>query len=155
MWGPKQEMVQKPQVLHFYCWIISMWVSEGIRKKKKWEAKWWMIKGKCIISLTLNVCAFNWAAAWCGKMVFMLRNVKITILYKPVSHLSLLYTLYSSSLLTLSVARVYGALSTSSRVQWSVQYILWLHWIPCWHRTWRSFAWKCQPHGKCWKIVYL
>ena len=84
MWGPKQEKERKPQVLHFYCWIFSMWVSEGIRKKKKWEAKWCMIKGKCRIPSTLNLCAFNWATAWCGKMVFILRNVKATILYKPV-----------------------------------------------------------------------
>ena len=28
MWGPKQEKVQKPWVLHLYCWISSMWVSE-------------------------------------------------------------------------------------------------------------------------------
>ena len=28
MWGPKQEKVQKPQVLRLYCWISSMWVSE-------------------------------------------------------------------------------------------------------------------------------
>ena len=35
MWGPKQDKVRKPQVLHFYCWIFSTWVSEGIWKKKQ------------------------------------------------------------------------------------------------------------------------
>ena len=31
LWGPKQETVRKPWVLHLYCWIFSMRVSEKER----------------------------------------------------------------------------------------------------------------------------
>ena len=44
MWGPKQEKVQKSQVLHLFNWIFSMWVSEeSVQVEKKTNTSWYHI----------------------------------------------------------------------------------------------------------------
>ena len=54
MWGPKQEKVQKPWVLHLYCWIFSMQVSEEERSARDGVSNMWYITGS--LSLFADQC---------------------------------------------------------------------------------------------------